>query len=301
MPTSQMQAKANVRKTWYLMGSFFVFIIAIGWGLSYMYNDPSILYAAVGFSFIGNFFSYFNSDKVALKMSGAKPMDPKNPDHKRVLRVVENLAISQGMPTPRVYIIEDTAMNAFATGRNPKNAAMAFTTGIIDKLEKNELEGVAAHELSHIKNRDILVMTIVVVLVGFISIIADLFMRGAFKKGGLDNDKAAILVLVVGVIFAIASPFVAKAIQLAISRKREYLADASGVEMTRYPEGLASALEKISKQNKPVKRAGTATAHLYISSPFLDRDKTTVDFLERIFSTHPPIQERIANLRGMNK
>jgi len=298
--TPHLQARANVRRTWFLMGSFLTIVIAAGWALSYVYGDPTILYAAVAFSFIGNFFSYFNSDKVALKMSGAKPMDPKNADHRVALRIVENLAISQGMPTPRVYIIEDSAMNAFATGRNPKNAAMAFTTGIIKELEKKELEGVAAHELSHIKNRDILVMTIVVVLVGFISIIADMFMRGAFKTKGGDNKVAAI-VLVIGIIFAILSPFIAKAIQLAISRKREYLADASGVEMTRYPEGLASALEKISKQNKPVKRAGTATAHLYISSPFLDRDKTTVDFLERIFSTHPPIQQRINNLRGMNQ
>ncbi len=300
MQTPHVQAKANIRKTWFLMGGFLIFIIAIGWGLSYMYDNPAILYIAVAVSFIGNFFSYFNSDKVALKMSGAKPMDPKNPQHKVALRIVENLAISQGMPTPRVYIIEDSAMNAFATGRNPKNAAMAFTTGIIDGLEKKELEGVAAHELSHIKNRDILVMTIVVVLVGFISIIADMFMRGAFRAKGGDN-KASAIILVAGIVFAILSPFVAKAIQLAISRRREYLADASGVEMTRYPEGLASALEKISKQNKPVKRAGTATAHLYISSPFLDRDKTTVDFLERIFSTHPPITQRIENLRGMNK
>jgi len=300
MLTPHLQAKANIRKTWMLMGSFLIFIIAIGWSLSYLYNDVSILYIAVGIALFGNIFSYFNSDKIALATSGAKPIDPKNPDHRVVKRIVENLAISQGMPTPRIYIIDDMAMNAFATGRDPKHAAMAFTTGIIKGLEKNELEGVAAHELAHIKNRDILVMTIVVVLVGFISIIADMFMRGAFKTKGGDN-KAAAIVLVVGIIFAILSPFVAKAIQLAISRKREFLADASGAEITRYPEGLASALEKISKQNKPVKRAGTATAHLYISSPFLDRDKTTVDFLERIFSTHPPIQERIDNLRGMNK
>lgn len=298
--TPYLQARSNVKKTWFLMGSFLTVVIAAGWALSYVYDNPVILYAAVAFSLVGNFFSYFNSDKVALKVSGAKPMDPKNPDHRQVLRIVENLAISQGMPTPRVYIIEDSAMNAFATGRDPKHAAMAFTTGIIKELEKKELEGVAAHELAHIKNRDILVMTIVVVLVGFISIIADMFMRGAFNNRGGD-DRARAIILVVGIVFAILSPFVAKAIQLAISRKREYLADASGVEMTRYPEGLASALEKISKQNKPVKRAGTATAHLYISSPFLDRDKTSVDFLERIFSTHPPITQRIDNLRGMNK
>ncbi len=285
------------------MGGFFVFIIGIGWALSFTYNDPSILYAAVGFSMFGNFMSYFFSDKAALAASGAKPMDPKNPKHKVALRIVENLAISQGMPTPRVYIIDDTAMNAFATGRNPKNAAMAFTTGIIDGLEKKELEGVAAHELAHIKNRDILVMTIVVTLIGFISIMADLFMRGAFKSGRASggDDRARLVILIIGAAFAILSPIIAKLIQLAISRKREYLADASGVEMTRYPDGLASALEKIGGQNKPVKRAGTATAHLYISSPFLDRDKTSVDFLERIFSTHPPIQQRVANLKGMNK
>jgi len=296
-----MQAKANIRKTWFLMGSFLILVVAIGWGLSYMYDNPAILYIAVGISLVGNIFSYFNSDKVALSMSGAKPMDSKNPQHKQVLRIVENLAISQGMQTPRVYIINDDAMNAFATGRNPEHAAMAFTTGIINGLEKNELEGVAAHELSHIRNRDILVMTIVVVLVGFISIIADMFMRGAFRAGGDGNNKSHAIVLIVGIAFAILSPVVAKVIQLAISRRREGLADASGVEMTRYPEGLASALEKISAENKPVKRAGTATAHLYISSPFSDKDKTSTNFLERIFSTHPPIQERIDNLRGMNR
>lgn len=299
--TPHLQAKRNVQKTWLLMGSFFVFIIGLGWVFSYVYNDPFILYIAVAFSVIGNFFSYFNSDKVALSVSGAKPMDPNNPTHKQALRIVENLAISQGMPTPRVYVIQDSAMNAFATGRNPEHAAMAFTSGILEKLEKKELEGVAAHELAHIKNRDILVMTIVVVLVGFISIIADMFMRGAFNSRSGGDNKANGIILIVGIIFAILSPVIAKIIQLAISRKREHLADASGVEMTRYPEGLASALEKIGEQNVPVKRAGTATAHLYIASPFLDRDKTTVDFLERIFSTHPPIQERVVNLRGMNR
>ena len=277
-------------------------VVAIGFAVAQAQGDPTILYGAVAFSFIGNFVSYFFSDKVALKQSGAKPMDSKNPDHRVVLRIVENLAISQGMKTPKVYIINDSAMNAFATGRNENNAAMAFTTGIIKALDKKELEGVAAHELSHIKNRDILVMTIVVVLVGFISIIADMFMRGGFKnaRGVAGDNKASAVILAVAALFAIASPFVAKIIQLAISRKREFLADASGVEMTRYPDGLASALQKISKQNKPVKKAGTATAHLYIASPFADNVKGPMDFLERLFSTHPPMTERVAALKNMD-
>ena len=232
-------------------------------------------------------------------MSGAKPADRKTEAGTRVTRAVENMAITAGIPTPKAYVINDSAMNAFATGRGPKHSAIAVSTGLLEKLDKNELEGVIAHEMSHIKNRDILVMTIVVTLVGMIAVLADLFMRGAFKKKGGDN-QAHLIILVVGIIFAIAAPFIAKLIQLAVSRKREYLADASGAHLTRYPEGLASALEKIRDQGKPMKKASTATAHMFISSPFAEHKKTRVDFLERIFSTHPPIDQRIAILRRMD-
>ena len=282
------------------MTIFLGIIIAIGWSLSYLYDDVSILYIAVGMAFFGNFFSYFFSDKVALASSGAKKADIRK--DREIIHMVENIARTAGMNhIPRTYIIEDKAMNAFATGRNEKNSAVALTTGLVERLDKNELEGVIAHEVTHIQNRDILVMTIVVVLIGTISIVADLFMRGAFRgKGGSDRGgNAHIIVLVVGIIFAIVAPIAAKAIQMAISRKREFMADAGGSNITTDPKALASALEKISRQSVPVKRAGTATAHLYISSPFGDGKKSKMDFLEIIFSTHPPVAERIAALRGM--
>jgi heat shock protein HtpX len=303
MLTPYVQAQHNIRKTWFLMFIVLSFVIAIGWGLSYYYNDPSILYIAVGIAFFQNFFAYFFSDKVALEASGAKPIDLRNPQHRELQRIVDNLSISQGMQSPKIYYIDDPAMNAFATGRNPENSAMAFTTGILEGLEKNELEGVAAHELSHIKNRDILVGTVVVVLVGFLAIISDMFIRGVFRSGGggNGNSKGNGIIMIVGIVFIILSPFIAKAIQLAISRKRELLADATGAEITRYPEGLAGALEKISQQNMPVKKAGTATAHLYFASPFKNKEKKSGGFMQRLFSTHPPIEERIENLRSMNK
>ena len=291
---------SNKRKTYLLMTVFLVIIIVLGYIFSLAYNNPVILYGSVIFSLVSNFFSYFYSDKVALSVSGAKKANPNNPEDKRVIRVVENIAITIGIKTPDVYVIEDDAMNAFATGRDPNHASIAFTRGIIRYLEKSELEGVAAHEMSHIKNRDIMVMTIVVTLVGMLALVSDMFMRGAFRNRSSNDGKSSSFILVIGIIAAIISPLIAKIIQMAISRKREYLADASGALITRYPEGLASALEKISRYSKPVQRAGTATAHLYISSPFGDREKTKVNFLERIFSTHPPIEERIKILRSMN-
>ncbi len=297
--TTYAQSQKNIRKTWLLMGGFFAFIVSIGWAASYYFGNPEILWAAVAFSSVGNWFSFFFSDKVALSMSGAKLADRKTEAGTRAIRATENMAITAGITTPKIYLINDSAMNAFATGRNPKNSAIAVSTGLVEKLNKNELEGVIAHEMSHIKNRDILVMTIVVTLVGMIAVIADLFMRGAFRKKGGDN-QAHIILLVVGIVFAILAPLIAKLIQLAVSRKREYLADASGAHLTRYPEGLASALEKIRDQGKPMKKASTATAHLFISSPFAEYKKTRVDFLERIFSTHPPIEQRIAILRAMD-
>jgi heat shock protein HtpX len=258
----------------------------------------------MGFSLLMNFFSYFFSDKVALSMAGAKEADPSDPDGKIVRHVVETLAIASGMPTPKIYIIEDAGMNAFATGRKPSNSAVAFTRGIVRALDKKELEGVAAHELSHIQNRDILVMTIVVALVGVVSMITDFFFRSFLYSGGgnSDNNKNP-LIFVVAIVFAILSVFIAQIIQMAISRKREYMADASGALMTRYPEGLASALEKIGAQKMPLKKANTATAHLYISSPFgssKSSDRSFIKSFKNLFSTHPPIENRVAILREMD-
>lgn len=301
--TAFTQAQKNIRKTWLLMGGFLVFIILIGWGFSTIFQNPIILYVAVGFSLIMNFASYFFSDKVALKMSGAKKADSKIEEHRRVIRAVENMSLAARIPTPKIYIIEDEAMNAFATGRDPKNASVAITIGLLRNLDKLELEGVMAHEIAHIKNRDILVMTIVVTLVGVIAIMTDLIMRQAIfgRLGGNQGGKAQIIIIIVGVILAILSVMIAKMIQMAISRKREFLADASGAEITRHPAGLAGALRKISAQGQKVKKASTATAHLYFFNPFGKKNekKGKLSFFKKAFSTHPPVEERISALEKM--
>ena len=205
------------------------------------------------------------------------------------------------MPMPRVYIIEDPSPNAFATGRDPKHAAIAATTGILERLNKSELEGVLAHELSHVKNYDTRVLAITAVLVGFISLITDMFMRHLFWGGMRNNDnrdsRLQLVFLVIGIVLAIIAPIIAGLIQLAISRKREFLADASGALLTRYPEGLASALEKISKDHHPLQSATSATAHLFIVNPF--KDKGFSGFITKLFSTHPPVEERVKILRSM--
>lgn len=297
--TTYTQSQSNIRKTWLLMGGFLIFVILIGWGVSWYFNNPAILYGAVLFSTFGNFFSFFFSDKVALSISGAKPADRSTENGTRIVRAVENMAITAGIKTPKAYIINDASMNAFATGRGPEHSAIAVSSGLLEKLDKNELEGVIAHEISHIKNRDILIMTVVVTLVGMVAVLSNLFMRGSLRKkeGG---GKAQMIFFIVGIIFAILAPLIAKIIQLAVSRKREYLADASGAHLTRYPEGLATALEKIRDQAKPMKKASAATAHMFISSPFAEHGKKKVSFLEKIFSTHPPINERIKILREMD-
>lgn len=286
----------NIVKTWYLMGAFFIIIVFAGYAFSDYLGSPSIFYGAVGGAILGNLFSFFFSSKIALSMSGSKEVKrgvSKKGD--KLFNIVENLSKRMNLPMPKVYLMKDEAINAFATGRDPKNSAVSITTGAMDILDDRELEGVVAHELSHIQNRDILVMTIVVVLVGAVALIADIFMRGAFQNKKTNGN---VIILSIGILFSLLSPLIAKIIQKTISRKREYLADASGAKVTNNPEGLASALEKISKQARPMKKVSTATAHLFISSPFGDRKKTRVDFLERIFSTHPPVQKRIDLLRG---
>ena len=254
-----------------------------------------IFIVAIVYSFI----SYFWSDKIVLATSGAKEIKKK--DHPELFRTVENLAIGDGIPMPRVYIINDPSPNAFATGRDPKHAAVAATTGILEKLNKAELEGVLAHELSHVKNYDTRLLAITAVLVGFISLITDMFMRNLFWGGmGRGNDRdnrAQAIFLVIGIVLAILAPIIASLIQLAVSRRREFLADASGALLTRYPEGLASALEKISKDPRPLRTASSATAHLFIVNPF--KGKGIQSSLTNLFSTHPPIAERVKILRSM--
>lgn len=293
------QTEKNIRKTWLLMSLFAVIIIAIGWVFTQIYGNPVILYGFIIFALLMNFFSYWYSDKIVLSISGAKPIEKK--DNSELYRLVENLCITAGLPLPKIYIINDPAPNAFATGRNKEHAVVAVTSGLLEKLNKTELEGVIAHELSHIGNRDILISTIVVILVGFIALLSDFFLRFSFW-GGMrrddrgDNRVRAILMLI-GIILAILAPIAATLIQLAISRKREFLADASAGLLTRYPEGLASALEKISQFPASVKRASNATAHLYIASPF--KGKKATGWLAKLFMTHPPIEERIKALREM--
>ena len=287
---------SNIRKTWLLMTMFFVMVILLGWLFSSVWQSPEILYFAVGLSFVMNFFAYWYSDKVALAMSGAKPASRSS--HLELFRIIENLSITAGLPVPRIYVIPGQQINAFATGRNPKHAAVAVTEGALAKLNKNELEGVMAHELSHIGNRDILISSVVVVLSGLIAILADWFLRMSFF-GGRDNDnRGGAILLVVGLAAAILVPIAATMVRLAVSRKREFLADASGALLTRYPEGLASALEKIGREDTPLRHAHNATAHMYISNPF--KGKESQNWFTRLFLTHPPVQDRIKILRNMN-
>ena len=276
------------------MGAFLVLIIAIGYFSAWYMNNPGILYIAVAFSLFMNVTAYWFSDKVALAATGAHEADPKQ--YLELHRILENLAITAGLPKPRLYVITDSAPNAFAAGRNPKHAVVAVTTGLLERLDCSELEGVIAHELSHIGNRDILVMTVAVVLAGFIAIIADIFLRMSFFGGG-NRDNKNPLMLIAAIVAIVLAPIAAQLIQMAISRKREFLADASGALLTRYPDALASALTKISSYAAPMKKANHATAHLFISNPFGAHEAGR--FVGRLFSTHPPVEERIAALTQM--
>ena len=241
-----------------------------------------------------------DSSKITLAISHAKEI--KKRDNFQLFTIVENLCIASGLPTPKIYIIDDTAMNAFATGRDPENASVAITKGLLDKLDKSEIQGVMAHELSHIKNYDIRLQTIIVGLIGIIALTSDIFLRSIFygrRRSRSNNGKGNGIMLLIGIALAILTPIVAQVIKLAISRQREYLADASGAMMTRYPEGLASALEKISQDKEPLEVANKATAHLYISNPL--RNEKKMKFMNKMFSTHPDAKERITRLRGMGK
>ncbi|HEY4488840.1 MAG TPA: zinc metalloprotease HtpX [Candidatus Paceibacterota bacterium] len=294
MASLYTQQGKNIRRTWLLMTTFLVLIIAIGYFVAWYLENPGILYIAVAFSLFMNVTAYWFSDKVALSATGAKEADPAQ--YLELHRIVENLAITAGLPKPRVYIIQDPAPNAFAAGRNKEHAVVAVTTGLLERLERTELEGVLAHELAHIGNRDILVMTVAVVLAGCIAILADIFLRMSFFGGGNRENKNP-LIMIIGLVAIVLAPIAAQLIQLAVSRRREFLADASGALLTRYPEGLASALQKISSYAAPMQKANHATAHLFISNPFGAHDAGK--FIARIFSTHPPVEERIAALTQM--
>lgn len=286
----------NIRKTWLLMTLFFIVVIGIGYGFSIVYDSPAVLYVFIIFSLFMNVGSYWFSDKIVLGLYRAQPVThDANPE---LYNIVENLAITAGLPMPKVYIVPDMAPNAFATGRNKEHAAIAVTAGLLRILNKNELEGVIAHEMSHIGNRDTLIGTVVVVLVGFVTLLSHFFLRStAWGIGPRRNDReggGGILVLL-GIVLAIVAPLTATLIQLAISRKREFLADASGALLTRYPEGLASALKKISANAAPLAHANDATAHLFIANPF----GPSIKGISKLFMTHPPVEERIAALDDM--
>ncbi|MDP2910714.1 MAG: M48 family metallopeptidase [bacterium] len=297
MPTLYTHADSNIRKTWLYLTGFLVFIILIAWIISYFLDSYLILWIAVVYSFLMSFFSYWYSDKIVLAITGAKPIEKK--DNPELYRLVENLSITAGLPLPRIYIINEAQPNAFATGRNPKNGVIAVTKGLLQRLERTELEGVIAHELSHIGNKDALLQTIVVVLTGVVIIATDFFFRISFYGNRRDNkdNRAAMIMFFVALALAILAPLLANLIKLAISRKREFLADASGALLTRYPEGLARALEKISQDPNPMRKANNSTAHLFIASPF--RGSQSQGWLTKLFMTHPPVEERVRALRGL--
>lgn len=289
------QITANKRRTTILILLFIAVILGLGYLFGYLsgYGWYGLIPAA-GISLLMTLLSYYSGDKLALAVSGAKPITKEQNAY--LYRIVENLCISQGLPLPKLHIIQDSVINAFATGRDPKHASIAVTTGALEKLANEELEGVLAHELSHVKNYDIRVMTIVIVLVGIVALISNWMFRMHIFGGHRDRDRGIHpIFLVVGLTLMILAPLIAELIKLAVSRRREYLADASGALMTRYPEGLARALEKIGAQKQPLARASDATAHLYIANPFGNTRK----WLMSAFSTHPPIQDRIKVLRGM--
>lgn len=297
--TLYTQKAANMRKTWLLMTVFFGIVIGIGWVFANIYGNPGILYIAVLFSIVMNAVSYWFSDKIVLGLHRAEPVEMK--DNPELYRVLENLTIAAGLPMPKFYLIRDPAPNAFATGRNPQHAVVVVTSGLLEITDRSELEGVLAHELSHIGNRDMLVSTVAVVLVGFISILSHMFMRSLWwGQMGRSRDKEGNggIMLLIGIALSILAPLAATLMQLAISRRREFLADTSGVLLTRYPEGLASALRKIAAYSRPLATANTATAHLFLENPFgTDREEgKKKPWIVRVFSTHPPIEERIAAL-----
>lgn len=292
MATLYTHQERNIAKTWIFLTGFLVLVVLVAWVFAQVYENPAILYIAFIIALVMNIASYWWSDKIVLRMVHARPATRETDPE--LWNIIENLAITAGLPMPKLYVVDDPNPNAFATGRDKNHAAIAVHTGLLRILNRSELEGVLAHELSHIGNRDTLISTVVIVLVGFITIATDFFLRSAHHLHGGRDNKGQGIFLIIGIFLALLAPLIATLIQLAISRKREFLADASGALLTRYPEGLASALEKISATSIPSMTANHATAHLYITNPF-----GASGFLTKLFMTHPPVKERIAALRGM--
>lgn len=296
------QIDANRRNTVLLIGCFLALLILLGWALSYQLGEPAILPIAVVVATIQAWTSYYYSDQLALSIAGARLFPQTSEFGQRVHRAIENAAITSGLPKPRVYLIEDQAINAFATGRDPAHAAVAVTRGAIERLDKRELEGVLAHEMSHIGNFDIRLMAVVVVLVGIIVLASDFFFRISWYGRRDRNESGSGILLIVALVTAILSPLFASLIQLSISRKREYSADATGALITRDPEGLAKALEKIAADHDPLDHANNATAHMYIANPFKAGDAARTrqtSWFANLFNTHPPVEDRIKKLRAM--
>jgi heat shock protein HtpX len=297
------QIAANKRKTALLVLGFVALLFAVGFFINFLFKGGVVGLVIVAIIVIvSSVVSYYNSDKVALKMSHAVPADPVQ--YARLHNLVEGLCIASGLPKPRLYIVDDPAPNAFSTGRNPKHAAIAVTTGLLDTMNRVELEGVLAHELSHIKNYDVLIMTIAVTMVGIIAVISDFFLRISFWTGGADerndsNNPLGIVTAVVGFALLIFAPIIATLMQFTISRRREYQADASGVQMTRYPPGLISALKKLEDDPRSVHTASKATAHLWIEEPLDTETNRGHNKLNHLFDTHPPLEDRIRVLEAM--
>lgn len=300
MVTLYTQADSNTRKTWALITSFLILTILLGWLFSYLLDNQIILVGAVIFSVLTSFSSYWYSDKIVLSITRAQPIEKK--DNPELYRLVENLCITAGLPLSRIYILNEVQPNAFATGRDKNHAVIAVTRGLLEKLERVELEGVIAHELSHIGNKDMLLGTSLVILVGIVAMLSDWFLRISFwgrrRRDSRERGGSGTILMLFGILAAIFAPLVATLIRLAISRKREFLADATGALLTRYPEGLARALEKIAMDPASLRVANTATSHLYIQNPF--RGKESQNWFLKLFMTHPPIEERIKSLRGMS-
>jgi heat shock protein HtpX len=293
------QIASNKRKSALLILFFLGFIFFLAWIFEQLIGmGKGGLIAAFAIAGIMALVGYYGSDNITLAISHARPVTKE--EYPYLYNVVEGLAIAAGVPTPKCYVIDDTAPNAFATGHTPKNSVICVTTGLLEKMNRAELEGVIAHEMSHIQNYDIRLQTLVVVMVGVVALLSDWIMRsfwwgGGRRRGGRDKGGAGAILLVVGLVMAAVSPLIAQLIRLAISRKREFLADASGAMLTRYPPGLASALRKIAADTEPLEAANKATAHLYIVNPLKDIKGT----VNKLFSTHPPIDERIARLEKM--
>ena len=297
MASIYTQIDQNKRGTLLIIAAFIGVIAAIGWFLGEFYFEGSGLFfigIALIFSSVSGFVSYYNSDKMVLAISGAHEVAPTENEY--LHNLVENISIASGLPKPKVFIIEDTALNAFATGRDPEHGVVCVTTGIVNTLEKRELEGVIAHEMSHIGNYDTRFMTIVSILVGSIALIADFFTRGMFYGGGRKRGSGGGILMLIGVVLIILSPIFATLIKLALSRQREYLADATSAMITRYPKGLADALLKLGTDVEVLEAANGATAHLYISNPLKGGHG---GLMSSLFSTHPPIEDRIARLLQM--